>query len=64
LLIFFLVLLDKLGAPSLLATNNQHVPYYFDQQGIHGPILGIEKRRKQEEKKISAEVSAMPSTSG
>jgi hypothetical protein len=39
------------------------VPYYFDQQGICRPILGIEKRGKQEEKEISAKVSAMPSTS-
>jgi hypothetical protein len=38
------------------------VPYYFDQQGIHKPILGIEKRGKRKEKEISAEDSAMPST--
>jgi hypothetical protein len=40
------------------------MPYYFNQQGIRRPILRIEKRGKQKEKEISAEVSAMPSTGG
>lgn len=60
--VFFLVLLEKLGAPSPPATNNQYVPHYFGQQGICRPILGMEKSRKRDEKEIFAQGSAMPST--
>jgi len=38
------------------------VLYYFGQQGIHKPILGMETSRKKEEKEISAEDSAVPLT--